>query len=967
LNTPYQKAPKDSTMANASLWIKWLLTLLGVGALVGLGLTTRMWLPWLLPFLDDQGDRWQSLASLVQVIMWGAGALFLFWRLWFSREKTPVPTTVHHGNFAGRDYITQIYHTYQSGPGQPQLNEDEFAVAVSRYLEWVQHRYGHLNLKGIASREHRVLSLTLEDVYVSLLAAVTPEREGRLSPASPRRAEMAEMAEMERAEPRIVDMADLLALGERLAIIGGPGSGKTTFLHIIAVSIAQALNAGDNRTVARHLGLTGDLPLPIFLTLGDYNRYRKAHQNPQNPHQGTLTAYISYGLINQEAGLGLPEDFFVRLLRGGKRCIVLLDGLDEVADEDDRKLVRQAIENLAANPGVGQMLVTSRSRAYTDQSVLGQAFQVATVQPMSLEQAQTLADRWCHAAYTIATAKAESQSLQTAIANLERLREERGDPPLIDSPLMVTIVAIVHDEGGRLPDERADLYQRCVRALLAESHKPAPDQIELATRGGSETEKRSLLTYLAFCMMAAGEARGRRVDEDQVKAWLHPQLVKLRGAQAAGPALDAFLEAVASRGSLLNERSRVYEFIHLTFQEFLCAAYLVDTVRERDEIVRLLFDEEHIAQSWWRETVLLTVGYLGLGSIDAPLALVTKLATQPATAGVTVGAVEVAAAAFLEQNGRDPETRDLLVKRLVALIEEKAHPGSPQQRLAAGKRLGQLGDPRPGVGLRTDGPSTGSGQRLPDIAWVEIPEMDAQGRREFLYGEKGERRVEPTFWMAKYPITYRQFHAFVDDPDGMANPRWWQGLARTDNDDLGEQAFEFWNHPRERVTWYQAVAFCRWLTAQAKAYPDLLPPQARAGAWRITLPTEWQWEKAARGHHGRLYPWGAEYIQGYANVDETKKGDGPHKLQSTSAVGLYPQGATPEGILDLSGNVWEWCLNEYANPERFQESGDERRALRGGSWYWDAASASASARSWFLPWYRDADYGFRVVVVPISR
>jgi formylglycine-generating enzyme required for sulfatase activity len=245
--------------------------------------------------------------------------------------------------------------------------------------------------------------------------------------------------------------------------------------------------------------------------------------------------------------------------------------------------------------------------------------------------------------------------------------------------------------------------------------------------------------------------------------------------------------------------------------------------------------------------------------------------------------------------------------------------------------------------------------------------MDAQGRREFLYGEKGERRVEPTFWMAKYPITYRQFHAFVDDPDGMANPRWWQGLARTDNDDLGEQAFEFWNHPRERVTWYQAVAFCRWLTAQAKAYPDLLPPQARAGAWRITLPTEWQWEKAARGHHGRLYPWGAEYIQGYANVDETKKGDGPHKLQSTSAVGLYPQGATPEGILDLSGNVWEWCLNEYANPERFQESGDERRALRGGSWYWDAASASASARSWFLPWYRDADYGFRVVVVPISR
>jgi formylglycine-generating enzyme required for sulfatase activity len=303
------------------------------------------------------------------------------------------------------------------------------------------------------------------------------------------------------------------------------------------------------------------------------------------------------------------------------------------------------------------------------------------------------------------------------------------------------------------------------------------------------------------------------------------------------------------------------------------------------------------------------------------------------------------------------------VRRLVALIEDKAHPDSPQQRLAAGKRLGELGDPRPGVGLR---PSASSGQPLPDIAWVEIPEMGAQGRREFIYQEN-ERRVEPTFWMAKYPITYRQFQAFVDDPDGMANPRWWQGLAETDNQDYG-QYFEFWNHPRETVTWYQAVAFCRWLTAQAKEHPDLLPAALRRRSdWQITLPTEWQWVKAARGHHGRLYPWGAEYIQGYANVDETEKGDGPHNLQSTSAVGLYPQGATPEGILDLSGNVWEWCLNEYDNPERFQESGDEIRALRGGSWYWDAASASASARGRDNPWFRSNNYGFRVVVVPISR
>jgi formylglycine-generating enzyme required for sulfatase activity len=274
----------------------------------------------------------------------------------------------------------------------------------------------------------------------------------------------------------------------------------------------------------------------------------------------------------------------------------------------------------------------------------------------------------------------------------------------------------------------------------------------------------------------------------------------------------------------------------------------------------------------------------------------------------------------------------------------------PQRRLAIGDELAELGDPRPGVGL--------DGRGLPGIDWVEIP----AGR--FIYGE-GDNKQEvhlERFLISRYPISNAQYQAFVDaggyekqgwlkklTGGGGPEANWWQGLKPP------KPMKSTWNkpnRPRTDVDWYEAVAFSRWLAAQ------LNQP--------IRLPTEQEWEKAARGTDGRNYPWGDEYINGYANVDES--GEKGEYLAQTTAVGLYPMDNSPYGVRDMTGNVWEWCLNKYDQPEQIEpDTSGGRRVLRGGSWFLNPEFARAAHRYRDLPDFRGNDRGFRVLLsAPIN-
>ena len=229
-------------------------------------------------------------------------------------------------------------------------------------------------------------------------------------------------------------------------------------------------------------------------------------------------------------------------------------------------------------------------------------------------------------------------------------------------------------------------------------------------------------------------------------------------------------------------------------------------------------------------------------------------------------------------------------------------------------------------------------QLLPDIDWVEIP------AGEFIYGEdKAQQTLSlETFYMARYPVTNIQYQTFID-AGGYADDRWWLDLEKP------EPKKSTWpqsNRPRIDVSWYEAVAFCRWLSAQL--------------GYKVRPPTEQEWEKAARGPDGGKLSWGNDYQAGFANVDD--KSQGGDNLKQTAAVGMYPQGASPYGVEDMMGNVLEWCLNENNKPEDIDiDSGGVGSQLRGGSWAVGPDRLSAASRGWASPGGRYNYIGFRLM------
>jgi len=494
--------------------------------------------------------------------------------------------------------------------------------------------------------------------------------------------------------------------------------------------------------------------------------------------------------------------------------------------------------------------------------------------------------------------------------------------------------------------------------------------------GCTNVDLKRVLWRLAFEAHREGGAGSDETLADISELRLEKALAGLHPDGNRNWAHEVINDLKLRAGMLLELAPEVYTFPHRTFQEYLAGTHLstqADFARQATELA-----EEG---EFWREVVLLAVGrmvYLS-GDIDKPLALALNLCPSEGTDTEvswrkTWLAGEVLAEVGLNRVCESALGRDV-VKRVRNRLADILRLGrlSTVERAGAGRILAVLGDPR----FRSDAFFL---LDEPLLGFVEVSSSPfLMGSTDA--GENPQHQITLfTFYVTRYPVTNAQFRAFIEYGGYQERRYWWEAEAvgvwqdgkvkgRGDYEprdrpvDYGEP-FELPNHPVVGVSWYEALAYCRWLTETLRGWhktPEPLAKLLQEGAV-VTLPSEAEWEKAARGADGRWYPWGDEPDPNRANYDDTGIG-------TTSAVGCFRGGASPYGVEDLSGNIWEWTRSLYHSYPYDPQDGREdiqsggRRVIRGGSWCTSAKPETKIAFRGSLPPEAPLnEVGFRVVV-----
>jgi len=702
---------------------------------------------------------------------------------------------------------------------------------------------------------------------------------------------------------------------QRLLVLGGPGAGKSVSLERLAWDIC----GGEEPQIP--------VLLPLFrydgVSLHEWIRaYLQRTGHLRLDTEQALTAFLKESLA---------------------RCYVLFDGLNEVPPAHRDTLIGELTRWLMTYPR-HPVVVTSRPQDELWRQVRGELDRALVVQPISDEQAQ---------AYLVAHLAEKGHDLY---ARLDvRLRE------LARTPLILWLIKEAGIADEAIPGNRGELYARFVSRMLRRDTRRKMDA-ELPER-----HKREALAELAYHLGLQQRLTCSREEAVTVVA------------QRFDEAHARTLIDAGRRHGLLAGDQDLWFAPHQTVQEYFMALALRERWQENSAkrpilswwsrsrgSLRRAYDLFSLVRNdWWMETFVQLAGL----SDDADRLVQDISWMNPWLAWWCV------------EEGREvsQKAQETVGKRSVQLLKSK-QVDDRRRAVAALARIQSERTLEPLFRAAADANTEVAGLAAQALAGMgravrelvreslrnkdkyflaamrylsivvddplcqRIPWEDLMGfpmvwvpPGSFLMGEKDQQHkvTLPGYWIGRYPVTVAQFRMFVEE----------SGYAAARYSTEGQ-----YNHPVRYVYWYDAIAYCRW--------------QGKKTGLPATLPSEAEWEKAARGTEGRTYPWGNR-------SPTTNICNFGNNVGDTTSVGRYsPLGDSPYGCADMAGNVLEWTRSLHWNypyrpmdgRERLEASGP--RVPRGGAFGDSFWTIRCAYRNGYAPDYNSKNLGFRIVVSP---
>ncbi|MEW6086580.1 MAG: SUMF1/EgtB/PvdO family nonheme iron enzyme [Chloroflexota bacterium] len=844
------------------------------------------------------------------------------------------------------------------------LSDEQLLQIEKKYRETIALEFERHTTRGLSPAQlPKLIPMPLKDVYLELgLIPLRAEKQMELVWDEILQADQAQrlMHEQRQQQERVTD---LLSQSQKLVIVGKPGSGKTLSLKFVALMLAYG-DSGASR-------LRLDLPfVPIYVRLAQY-----AEELKKDSFLALETFLMEY-VKRYHPGQPRQDEFLQAALDKGL-CMILLDGLDEVGDVGDtlikgKTLRARIVEEVqrfsnrrCGKESSNRIVVTSRLEGYRRGDLPD--FVETELSDLKIpDEVEEFLLRW-FAAYEqefhpeLALDDAYRKARDRVKALMSDIMLAESVQRLAINPLLLTILAMIHEMGARLPNQRVKLYETVAKTMI-ENWRIEQTRHDISIYEVlPQSHIMPILASLAYWIHvhrpggSMPEADWRDQITEQVKK-------RIEDESKVEEVVEMFLRHAREEVGLLTEKSPgQIGFFHLTLEEYLAA---VDIARRGMEERRKRL-KEHWSNPRWREVILLTAGELTLRSDDL-VDFINDLRIQdegddPELFGQAALLAGLAVADVGEKNFENKKVVREVRKELEFIAKDydpDAQPPAlkpritPKNRAQAADVADELGYtisdvfkfiPISNYSISKYPVTNGQYERFlkADFAnkkyWMDFPKFDENSQPiKETWGE------EPWNWLQK-ELQGKE----AETQDGVLLPRYWRdprfGITRR-------------NAPVVGISWYEASAYCRWLLENWENMEE--GKQGLAKPKLIRLPLETEWATAAGGDDPEArYAWdqkGAktkkEDITRYANTSESG-------INRTTPVWMYPQGESPHGVMDMSGNVWEWQANYRYNDH-------DVLALRGGSWLDLGGCARVAIRDGYHPVDGGLNVGFRVVSLP---